>query len=184
MANNRLGLSRREAATGFLSGLAAWAVGLGLSTFGASFVFGSDTLSSSAFFFYNAHFVPLSNVGGLSTASGNAVLEMMGSYGYAAALLPALVLVLAGAAVAWRSATDTPRDAALAGATVTVGYVVVSLLGAVALTGSFFGGLYRPNVLFAVPLAGFVFPVVFGSLGGLFGLGVGRLGARIRSALA
>jgi hypothetical protein len=184
MASKLSELTRQRAPAGAIAGAVAWVVGLGLSTFGASFVFGSDTLSSSAFFFYNAHLVPLSNVGGVTTASGNAVLEMMSAYGYAAALLPALLLVLAGSVLAWRSSATSASDAALAGATVTAGYVVLSVVGAVAFTGSFFGGVYRPNILFAVLLAGVLFPVAFGALGGLLGLGVGRLGARVRSALA
>lgn len=184
MASNPLEFTRRELAAGGVAGLTAWVVGLAASTLGASFVFGSDTLSSSAFFFYNAQFVPLSNVGGVTTASGNAVLEMMGAYGYAAALLPALVLLLAGATLAWRSTTGTVRDAAGAGARVTVGYAPLSVIGAVAITGQFFGGVYRPSIPFAVVLAGLVFPVAFGGLGGLLSVGVGRVLGRLRSVLA
>lgn len=188
MASNPLGVIRRQAAMGGVAGpvagAVAWAVGLAASTFGASVVFGSDTLSASAFFFYNAHLVPLSNVGGVTTASGNAVLEMMGAYGYATVLLPALVLSVAGALVAWRLRAKSPRTAAADGATIVTGYVVLSVVGAVAFTGPFFGGVYRPNLLLAAVLAGVVFPVVFGAIGGLLGFGVGRLVARVRRAVA
>jgi hypothetical protein len=184
MTNNPPGVARRQVVMGAIAGTVAWAVAFGASTMGASGVFGTDSLSASAFFFYNAHLVPLSNVGGVTTASGNAVLEMLGPYGYAPVALPALVLLLAGAVLAWRSRTDSVRDAAAAGATVVVGYFVLSVVGALAFSGPFFGGVYRPNLLLAAVLAGVVFPVVFGALGALLGVGVGRLGARIRRGVA
>lgn len=174
-------LTREQAVRGAVAAVVAWAVGLVAATVAAGFVFGSRTLSSGVLFFYNTHLVPLSPVGGVTDAGGNAVVQMLGTLGLASVLLPCVVLGVAGAVLAWRTKVDSTRDAAVAGTSITPGYFALSVLGAVAFTGPLFGGVYRANVLLAALLAGIVFPVVCGAVGGALGFGVGNVVNRLRS---
>lgn len=85
--------------------------------------------------------------------------------------LPVVVLLAAGATVARLARVEHPRAGLAAGATVTVGYlpavVLLLLLGTA-------GGV-APSPLRAVAVAGVLYPV---ALGGLGGAAVGALGGR------
>lgn len=78
-------------------------------------------------------------------------------------LLPAVLIVMAGALIASRSGAQSVRESALAGATVTVGYGLVLLAGMTVFAVEI-GGVYVSPELTFVALLGF--PVVFGALGG------------------
>ena len=80
-------------------------------------------------------------------------------------LLPPLVLLGAGAAVAVRHADVTQSEAMKSGATVTTGYLVSAIVGAVLFQVEGNG----PDVVPAILLAGAVYPLVFASLGGVAG---------------
>lgn len=173
--------TRRHAVRGAVAAVAAWVTGLAAATVAASLVFGSGTLSSGALFFYNLHLVPLSPVGGVTDAGGNAVVQTLGVPGLAAALLPVALLAIAGGVLAWRAQATSRRSSAAAGVSVVPGYLALSVAGALAFTGPLFGGVYRPSVLLAALLAGIVFPVVGGAVGGVVGHALGSAVARIRA---
>lgn len=173
--------TRREAIRGAVAALGAWVVGLAAATVAAGFVFGSRTLSSGALFFYNAHLVPLSPVGGVTDVGGNAVVQMLGTLGLATILLPLVVIGVAGGVLAWRARACSTRDATVAGLSLLPGYFVLSVLGAVAITGPLFGGVYRPDILLAALLAGVVFPVTGGAVGGTLGFGLGTAVSLLRA---
>ncbi|MFB6353439.1 MAG: hypothetical protein ABEJ92_05080 [Halobacteriales archaeon] len=82
-------------------------------------------------------------------------------------LVPVL-LVLAGAATAWLvDAVDT-AEAAVAGATVAVGYFVLAAVGTVLFAHGIgdTGTSIAPDPVTGSLLAGVVYPVVFGAVGG------------------
>lgn len=96
-------------------------------------------------------------------------------------MLPPLLLAAAGALVALRQSRASPVDAALAGATVVVGYLPgVTVVATVAL---FEVTVFNDIVLLeigpafgqAVLLAGLVYPLVFGVAGALFVFALRRI---------
>lgn len=117
--------------------------------------------------YYDAHFV------GTQTASvfgpdGSLIgggelfntVEILGvEYLYA---VPILVLVGAGAALAWIAEASDPYDGLRAGMGVTAGYLAMVVLGLLAAMHLGTG----PSPLRAVVIAGIIYPVAFGSLGG------------------
>lgn len=163
--------------TGTVAALAAWVTGLVASVPLAGSVFGTASVWTGAVFFYDSHLVPLSPVGG-GTGGGNAVVRMLGPRGLAVVALPAVLLVVSGAVLAWRVDVADLGDAWVAGASVTPAYLLLGVAGAVAFTGRFFGGVYRPNFALAA-VAGVVFPLACGTLGGVLALGLRRLRARV-----
>lgn len=81
-------------------------------------------------------------------------------------LVPPLLLVACGRRCVTATTTDTDREMFLRGASVALGYgTVVVLLLAVLLTAIDFG-IVGLDPVRAVLLAGIVYPVVFGGLGG------------------
>lgn len=80
-------------------------------------------------------------------------------------VVPVVFLVGAGATVATLVDASTPRDGMVAGMTVVTGY----FLGVLA--GVFLGsaGGIGPSPIRAVVIAGLVYPIAFGGLGGVFG---------------
>lgn len=119
--------------------------------------------------FYNAHWVdftyPAIAGGRVSTnlvASGDAPIVL--------ALLPPLVLLGAGVALASWATVDGLESGARAGAAVTVGYLPVAVVGLFAFRVSRAGGTVAPDPVTGVLLAGVVYPLLFGAVGGaLFG---------------
>ena len=117
--------------------------------------------------FYDAHFVgtqTASVFGPDGTLIGGGELfntiDLLGvEYLYA---VPILVLVAAGAVVASVAGASDPYDGLRAGMGVTAGYVAMVVLGLLAAVHLGTG----PSPLRAVVIAGIVYPVAFGSLGG------------------
>lgn len=120
--------------------------------------------------FYNAHAVDVQVPGflGGSPSSANYVAADDGSL-WLLALLPPALLLVAGFAVARvrRAGFETVADAAVAGATVCLGYVVLAVVGVVAFGVTVDAGVIRPDPIPAVLLAGVVYPLVFGAMGGV-----------------
>ena len=83
--------------------------------------------------------------------------------------LPPVVLVIAGGLVTARSRDDLRRltDGLVSGATVTVGYLALTVLGLLLFAIEAGDGTVRPDPLVAVFVAGILYPAVFGSLGGI-----------------
>lgn len=119
--------------------------------------------------FFNAHFVT-TNVEGFFGGARNFI---GGENGFTPLLyvVPPLLLLGAGLAVArYRGATET-GDAAVAGLTAVVGYAVLSVVGVFVFAVG--GGDIQPDVIAGVLLAGVVYPAVFGAVGAAIGAATG-----------
>lgn len=139
--------------------------------------------------FYSAHFVPTevgveaSNLGGFGAASGSVSIgfnlipnTVPGQGGKWLLLLAVPPLALIGAGwLAARWAQTGPADATSVGASVTLGYLPLSVAGiflfeiTYAANSAEYGEVavsVGPSLLLGVLLAGVVYPAAFGALGG------------------
>lgn len=114
------------------------------------------TWKGAGWLFYNAHFVPVSGDNLVDAAGGEFTLLY---------LVPPLILTAAGVLAARGSHGRTVWHTAYAGALVFLGYFPLALLGTFAF-GVSADILIQPSVFYATPVAGVVYPVVFGALGG------------------
>lgn len=132
--------------------------------------------------FYNAHLVALEIPMPGGAVSRDLIAAEGGSVGLY--LVPPVLLTLAGWLVARTAydlggsrvglpATDADdgssvsvTDGARAGAAIVVGYLLVAVAGAFALSADAFGATVGPDLLGAAAVAGLLYPVLFGALGG------------------
>ena len=117
--------------------------------------------------FYNAHFVTtqVPGFGGPSSenfiaASDDGTLTLL-------YLLPPLLLLLAGLAATYAADVSETREALLAGPGVLAGYLPLAIAGVFLFSFSVGDGAVEPDLVTAALLAGIVYPLAFGSLGGL-----------------
>jgi len=165
-------------ATGALAGVVAWLLGYVCTYLIAGtriresalnqvlqFFDGASTYKLVGWVFFNSHFVETVFQGLPFAAAANAV---GGENGFTVLLfvVPPALLVGAGLAVGRYQGVETPETGGLAGLTVFPGYLVLVFLGAVLFVVSAGPASARPDLLFAVVLAGLVYPAVFGGLGG------------------
>lgn len=120
--------------------------------------------------FYNAHNADIRfpSVGIFTVENQNFVAADDGSL-WLLYLVPPLLLLVAGAVIT-ASSEDVLRsstDAAIAGATVTVSYLVLAIVCLFVFGVTVGEGVIRPDVIPAVLLAGIVYPLVFGATGGV-----------------
>lgn len=133
--------------------------------------FGGDPVpvwQAVGWLYYNAHNVAFTTPAlGSGRTARNLVAD--GNAPMLLYLLPVVVLLLAGFVVA-RNADAVDADAgARAGVTVTVGYLVLAVVGLVAFRYSVGDSSVHVDYALGVLLAGIVYPVVFGALGGVLG---------------
>jgi hypothetical protein len=132
---------------------------------------------------YRAHFVPI-EYSFSGARSGSGVLSFgsfPGANDFVAALEPGLLLlvplfmlVLGGFYTAIECDVSTPRTGAVAGASVAIGYLVLVVLAVVVMTWSISLSVFNltltasigPGEVQAVFLAGVLYPLVGGALGG------------------
>jgi hypothetical protein len=87
-------------------------------------------------------------------------------------LVPVVLLLVAGFVVSWQTSPTEPFGGAQAGAFVTAGYLPLALAAAVLVTwrvSGFDGGASAsvgPSLVTGVLVAGLLYPVAFGALGG------------------
>lgn len=118
--------------------------------------------------FLNAHFVDTQIP---TVTGGTRMLNFVtadDSGALALVVVPPLVLFIVGLAVAY-GRPASPLERATAGATVALGYLPLSV-GAAVLTAHAVGdtdAAIAPDLVTAVLLAGLLYPLVFGALGGL-----------------
>ena len=120
--------------------------------------------------YYNAHYVSVEVPGLFGSTAVNLVGETFSS---ALFVLPPVVLLVAGAAVAVAGRVDRPVAGAVAGLAVTIGYLPLAALGAVMVGIDIGDSTAGPTVAAAVLLAGLVYPLLFGTVGGAVGGVVG-----------
>lgn len=139
----------------------------GLNQFAQTFGDGDATYELVGWVFFNSHFVDaIIDAGFFGSSTANFV---GGEDGFSVLLfaVPVLLLVAAGLAVGRYQGVSGPNDGAIAGALVVPGYLVLSIVGAVLFRVEAGGATGEPDLLPAVLLAGLVYPLVFGAIGGV-----------------
>lgn len=137
-------------------------------------LFGGDPIAvwqAVGWLFYNAHFVRTRATGGLGGPRSQNFIA--GSDGGAVVLLylvPVVLLLAAGLAVARLGGAADIADGAVGGATVVLGYLPLAVVGRFLFN---YDGSVAPDLVTAVLLAGLVYPLVFGALGGVAWTSVG-----------
>ena len=123
------------------------------------------TWQAVGWLFYNAHAVELQVP---SLGAGSATRSLIGNGGAPSLLLvvPPVILLLAGAAVGWWSDAEDLQAGAVAGATTVLGYLVLVVIGIFAFRYSIQDAVIGPLFVRGLLLAGIVYPVVFGGIGG------------------
>jgi hypothetical protein len=115
--------------------------------------------------FYNAHFVR-ANVPGQSDTV-NFISEAEG--GELLYALPIVTLLLAGVVVVLLSEADSPVTGLVTGVQIVAGYLPLAIGGTLFFTYESGGNTVEPEIVTAVFLAGLVYPLVFGGIGGAIG---------------
>jgi hypothetical protein len=168
---------------GFASFVAGYIVTLIVVALGESDELSNNLAEAAGLLYYNAQFASLDATaqigGGTRTSSFNlltdstlfgATVEGPSVPSVVYHLIPILVLVAAGVAVANYVGAQERSDGAVAGATLAVGTVLPALLGTVFFSLEFaglFGSLtFSPALVPGVLLAGLFYPAVFGAIGG------------------
>ncbi len=127
----------------------------------------STTYELVGWVFYNAHLVEISYTGiGIFSPPRNFV---GGEDGFTVLLylIPPALLLIAGLAIGrYRGVVDT-NDGAVTGALVAPGYLVLSIVGVFLFDVSVGDASGAPDPIPAILIAGIIYPVVFGALGGI-----------------
>lgn len=185
MSTERTAPSRATALSGLVGGLAAFVAGYVITYLwrGGSIersirpietmldLFQAEPLGAwrvVGWLYYSAHFVDTRIIARFGPGEATFYVDLIrqGSGNLEVLyLVPVLVLLVAGIMVAWSARTDDLVDGAVAGATVTLGYVVAVVVGLVVF--AYAGN--RPDPIPAVLVAGLVYPIVVGAIGGAIG---------------
>lgn len=118
--------------------------------------------------FYSAHFVRTELVGGFGPVQVTRSVDIVGEVGGEMLLLylvPVLVLVITGVVVAIVAPAREVSPGALAGASVVLGYALAVAVGLVAFSYANNG----PDPVTGMALAGIVYPILLGAIGGIVG---------------
>lgn len=170
---------------GAVGGAVAWVVGYAVTYAGWSGMvedafqtwnFFTDLLGGDpapawkgvAWLYFNAHFVT-ANLSGFPGGSRTFNLIAQSDSGTAPILyvIPPLVLVVVGFAATALANVTGPRESLLTGVSTVGGYLLVSVVMALAAAHSFGADVsIDVTLVTAVVLAGVVYPAVFGGLGG------------------
>ncbi|WP_094192409.1 transporter [Haloparvum sedimenti] len=130
-------------------------------------LFGGDPIpvwKAVGWLFYNAHFVRTRFEGGLGgPRSENFIAAAEGGSLALLYLVPVVLLIAAGVALVVLQGASEPADGALAGASVALGYLPLAVVGAFLFS---YDGSIAPDTVTAVLLAGVVYPLALGTVGG------------------
>ena len=118
--------------------------------------------------FYSAHGVT-SEIPGLFGSTAVNLISRGDAFSPALFVLPPIVLVIAGALVAVAGRADTILGGAVGGASITLGYLPLAVAGAFLFSISVGDSTAGPTLVTAILLAGIVYPLVFGGVGGAVG---------------
>ncbi|MFB6123642.1 MAG: transporter [Haloferacaceae archaeon] len=119
--------------------------------------------------FYSAHFVETVIPGPFGSSRTVDLVDGLDAVSPAVHLVPPVLLVAAGAGLAWRVDAADARDGATTGATVVLGYFPLAVVGAFLFVVVAGDAAARPDLLPAAVVAGVAYPAVFGALGGVVG---------------
>lgn len=173
----------KSAALGALTGVGAFFAGYVLTWILAGtkaaqlsvegpFGTGIPEWKSRLWVYFDSHFVgtqlPAVSGPGDDISVGGGVVDTVGLLGIEYLyVVPILVLLLGGGILAWRFGSREPYDGMRAGMLVLVGYLPVAVLAMMAGQEAGVG----PSPLRSVVIAGLVYPLFFGAVGGaIYGL--------------
>lgn len=176
-------VSARSAGTGIVAGAVAWFVGYvgvyltqsgdvenRLATVNPVLeLLGGDPLptwKAVGWFFYNVHFVE-TEIPVLGGTLNRTFLPMEGSQTLLYVLAP-VALVGAGFAIAARFEATDANSTPILGSLVVLGYLPLSILGIFVFGYEVGTGTIAPDPVVGILLAGVAYPLVFGTIGGLF----------------
>ncbi len=126
------------------------------------------TWKAAGMVLFNGHFVQLAYEGPFASGSFNLIDLAGGGLVQVTYVVVPLALLAAGFLAARTSGlADDIADSAVAGALVAVGYLVLSALGSVLFAASGDGTSLSVPLVNAVVVAGIVYPVICGGLGGV-----------------
>lgn len=130
--------------------------------------FGGDsaTYELVGWVFYNAHLVDVSYSGlSVFTPPANFV---GGEDGFTVLLylIPPALLLIAGLGIGRYQGVSDPQAGAIAGALLVPGYLVLSVGGVFLFSVSVGDASGAPDLIPAIAIAGLIYPVVFGAIGG------------------
>ena len=139
-----------------------------------------SNLEAASWFYHQAHFAGVEATATDSVADGVGEPAVSSSLAFVEAaplvlcFLPPILLLGAGIVLARRTAPNSPRQAAVAGASIAPGYGAMAVLSAVLLTWESSTTTARvtttmsagPELPSAVAFTAVLFPVAFGALGG------------------
>jgi len=135
--------------------------------------------------FYSAHSVGIEltvdQPGNLADSSGIASLQGTPLWEWYLALIPVSALFVVGLVLGWFAASDSRIRNAGAGAALTAGYLPLVIAGALwtkwsytmqSAAGSHATVTVQPPLLQSIVIAGFIYPILMGGLGGAVGGGL------------
>jgi hypothetical protein len=137
-----------------------------------------NLLTGIGWLLYGAHNVPVKISSAFGSGSRNLVQQLVATGqntipGVAYYAVPALVLLTVGLVLGSRAAggrgAGSPLDGFVAGASTTVAYLVLAVLGTFLFTESGAGGSASPDLVLSAAIMGVAYPLVLGGLGGLLG---------------
>ena len=173
--------SERPYAVGAVAGFLAWLVGYvltylltatelddsALNAFIKLAEGESATYELVGWVFYNAHFIDVRYVNVAPFSPRRHFIGGEDGFTVLLYLLPPLMLFAAGLAVGrYCGSADTP-EGAVTGVLVLPGYLVLSVAGVFLFEVTVGNASGRPDLLAAIVLAGFLYPAVFGAVGGV-----------------
>lgn len=137
-------------------------------------LFGGESITvwqAVGWLFYNAHLVSTRFEGGLGgPRSENFIASADGGATVLLYLVPVVLLVGAGALLARYEGVEEAGDGAVAGVAVAAGYFPLALVGAFLFS---YEGSVAPDLVTALLLAGLLYPLALGAVGGAAGAAFG-----------
>ncbi len=127
----------------------------------------SATYELVGWVFYNAHLVDISYEGVSIFTPPRSFIGGEDGFTVLLYLVPPALLLIVGLAIGRYRGVTEPNDGAITGALVTPGYLILSVVGVFLFTVSVGGASGAPDLIPAIAVAGLVYPVVFGALGGV-----------------
>ncbi|WP_144904012.1 transporter [Halobellus captivus] len=118
--------------------------------------------------FYSTHYVT-SEIPGLFGSTAVNLISRGDGFSAALFVIPPVVLLIAGGLVAVVGRAETPLSGAFGGASVAIGYLPLAIAGAFLFSISVGDSTAGPTLVTAALLAGLVYPLVFGGVGGALG---------------
>lgn len=126
------------------------------------------TWKAVGWLFYNAHFVAVTHPT-FGRGQGQTNFIASGDVSVLLYAVPLVLVLVAAAVIAYTSDAEAPAAGGLAGSLVVVGYLPLALIGVLVFRATRDGATIAIDPVTGILLAGIVYPVVVGAIGGVFG---------------